>query len=127
MPSTEVIVRAVRSYFAALRAMDREAWVNTFAADAVSHDPVGAPPIVGHQKLGDFFSSITSAFKEVGLTEQDIFIAGDGAAVLWKGKGTSRQGKPVRFSGIDVFEINEEGKIQTVRAYWNPGEMTAQL
>jgi steroid delta-isomerase len=127
MPSIDMIARVIRSYFAALRAMDQEAWVKTFAEDAVSHDPVGAPPIVGHQKLGEFFSSITSAFKEVGLTEQDIFIAGSGAAVLWKGAGTSHQGKPVRFSGIDVFEINEEGKIQTVRAYWNPAEMTAQL
>jgi hypothetical protein len=26
-----------------------------------------------------------------------------------------------------VFEINADGKIQTVRAYWNPAEMIAQL
>jgi ketosteroid isomerase-like protein len=125
--SHEVISMAVKEYFAAIRAMNQRAWVNTFAEDAISHDPVGAPPTVGHQKLGEFFQTITGAFKEVGLTEDEVFIAGNGAAVKWTGLGTSKQGKKVRFEGIDVFEINDNGKIQTLRAYWNPAEMVAQL
>lgn len=107
--------------------MDQDAWVNTFAADAVSHDPVGALPINGHQKLAEFFQSLAGAFKEVGLTEDQIFIAGNGAAVKWTGRGTSKQGKAVQFEGIDVFEVNGDGKIQRLYAYWNPAEMVAQL
>ena len=125
--SPEVVSIAVRAYFAALRAMDQQAWVNTFAEDAVSHDPVGAQPIRGHQQLGDFFQSITGAFKEVGLTEDQVFVAGNGAAVKWNGRGVSKQGRKVRFEGIDVFVINEAGKIETLYAYWNPAEMIAQL
>jgi steroid delta-isomerase len=125
--SPEVVSIAVRAYFAALRAMDQQAWVNTFAEDAVSHDPVGAQPIRGHQQLGDFFQSITGAFKEVGLTEDQVFVAGNGAAVKWSGRGVSKQGRKVRFEGIDVFVINEAGKIETLHAYWNPAEMIAQL
>ena len=125
--SPEIISRTVRAYFAAIRAMDKQAWVHTFAEDAVSYDPVGASPTIGHQKLGEFFETITAAFKEVGLTEDEVFIAGNGAAVKWTGRGTSKQGKDVRFEGIDVFEINEAGRIQTVHAYWNPAEMVAQL
>ena len=45
----------------------------------------------------------------------------------WLGRGISKQGKKVRFEGIDVFEVNDAGKIQTVHAYWNPAEMVAQL
>jgi steroid delta-isomerase len=107
--------------------MDQQAWVNTFAADAVSYDPVGAPPTGGHQKLGEFFQTITAAFKEVGLTEDEVFVAGNGAAVRWSGRGISKQGRKVHFEGIDVFEVNEAGKIQTLHAYWNPAEMVAQL
>jgi steroid delta-isomerase len=107
--------------------MDETAWVNTFADDAVSHDPVGSPPIIGHQKLSEFYQSIAAAFTEVSLTEQEVFIAGNGAAVKWIGRGTSKQGKQVQFEGIDVFEVNESGKIQKLRAYWNPAEMVAQL
>ncbi len=125
--SPEIVTKAIRAYFAALRAMDKEAWVNTFAENAISHDPVGAPPIEGHQKLGEFFETITAAFKQVGLAEEQVFIAGNGAAVKWTGSGVSKQGRKVRFEGIDVFEVNEAGKIQTVHAYWNPAEMVAQL
>ena len=123
----EIISVAIKAYFAALRAMDERAWVNTFAEDAVTYDPVGAPPTRGHQRLAEFFQTITAAFKEVGLTEDQIFIAGNGAAVKWTGRGTSQAGRKVQFEGIDVFEINEAGKIQTLHAYWNPAEMVAQL
>lgn len=125
--SPEVVSKAVRAYFAALRAMDQQAWVDTFAENAVSYDPVGAPPIEGHQKLGEFFQSITAAFKKVGLTENDVFVAGNSAAVRWTGRGVSLQGRKVHFEGIDVFEVNEDGKIQSLKAYWNPAEMMAQL
>ena len=125
--SPEVVSKAVKAYFAALRAMDQQAFVNTFAEDAVDYDPVGAPPIEGHQKLGEFFQTIMAAFKEVGLTEDHVFIAGNGAAVKWTGRGISKQGRKVHFEGIDVIEVNEAGKIQRVHAYWNPAEMVAQL
>ena len=125
--STETVSQAVRAYFAAIRAMNEQAWIDTFAEDAVSHDPVGAPPMVGHQSLREFFQTITGAFKEVGLTEDEIFIAGNGAAVKWSGRGISKQGNKARFEGIDVFEVNEAGKIQTLHAYWNPAEMMSQL
>ena len=121
------IARTIQEYFAALRAMDEKRWVNTFAADAVSYDPVGTPAIEGHEKLAEFFQTITAAFKEVGLTENDVFIAAASAAVKWTGRGTSKAGKDVKFEGIDVFEFNEAGKIQTLRAYWNPAEMVTQL
>jgi steroid delta-isomerase len=125
--SPEVVSTVVKNYFAALRAMDQKAWVNTFAEDAITYDPVGAPPTEGHQKLGEFFQTVMAAFKEVGLTEDQIFIAGSGAAVKWTGSGISKQGRKVHFEGIDVFEIDEAGKIQTLHAYWNPAEMVAQL
>lgn len=125
--SPEVISTVVRNFFSATRAMDQQAWVNTFATDAVSYDPVGGPRIEGHEGLAAFFQSIVGAFKDVGLTEDQIFIAGNCAAVKWTGRGVSNQGNKVHFEGIDVFEINEHGKIQNLRAYWNPAEMMGQL
>lgn len=125
--STELISKTVKDYFAAIREKNQNAWVNTFAEDAISYDPVGAPPIEGHQRLGEFFQSITAAFNEVGLTEDNVFIAGNQAAVKWTGTGVSKQGNKVRFEGIDVFSVNEAGKIQTLHGYWNPAEMVAQL
>jgi steroid Delta-isomerase len=125
--SNETIRKVVAEYFAALRAMDPEAWANTFAEDGVTHDPVGTPPHQGRAALRRFLQGILSMFQEAGLTEDDIFVAGNGAAVKWTGRGVAKNGRPIQFEGIDVFEVNEAGKIQEVRAYWDAAAVMAQL
>lgn len=125
--SPDKISRAVRGYFLAIRAMDADAFANSFAEDGTTYDPVGSPGITGREGLREFFNSICGNFKNVALTEDQVFVAGNGAAVKWTGKGTSTTGKDVNFEGIDVFEVNENGKIQTVEGFWNPAEMIAQL
>jgi steroid delta-isomerase len=123
----EKISRAVRAYFLAIRAMDPEAIANTFAEDGTTFDPVSSPGITGRKGIQEFFESIYKNFKTVALDEDSVFVAGNGAAVKWTGSGTSINGGEVRFEGIDVFEVNDDGKIQTLRAYWNPAEMIGQL
>lgn len=125
--STDRTQKAVADYFAAIRAMDTEAWLASFAADAVSHDPVGAPPISGHAALRQFFEGIAGAFEKVGLFEDHVFVNGNEAAVKWTGRGVGKNGRAVTFEGIDIFRINDEGKIQTLRGYWNPAAMMAEL
>lgn len=125
--STDNIQKVVADYFAATRAMDALAWLATFADDAISYDPVGAPPTAGHAALRQFFDGITGAFEKVGLTEDHVFVNGNEAAVKWTGRGTGKNGRAVTFEGIDVFEINDAGKIQTIHAYWNPAAMMAEL
>jgi len=125
--SADKISRAVRAYFLAIRAMDADAFANTFAEDGTTFDPVGTPGITGRAGIREFLQNICKSFKTVGLTEDYVFVAGNGAAVKWTGQGTSASGKEVKFEGVDVIEVNEDGKIQTVHAYWNPAEMIAQL
>lgn len=125
--SSDKISRAVRAYFLSIRAMDPEAIANNFAEDGTTCDPMGTPPITGRAAIREFFDSILKNFKSVALTEDSVFVAGTGAAVKWTGSGTSASGKEVKFEGIDAFEINQDGKIQSLWAYWNPAEMIAQL
>lgn len=125
--SPETIQKVVADYFAALRAMDADAWVATFAENGMTHDPVGTPPHQGHAAIRQFFLGIAGAFERVGLTEDQVFIAGNEAAVKWTGRGVGKNGRQVTFEGIDLIEVNEAGKIQTVRAYWNLAAMLAQL
>src|SRR5262249_47448265 len=120
--SPEKISRAVRAYFLAIRAMDADGFANTFAEDGTTHDPVGSSGVNGRAAIREFFESICKNFKSVGITEDSVFVAGNGAAAKWTGRGTSVNGRTVKFEGIDTFEVNEDGKIQTVRAYWNPAE-----
>ena len=123
----EAIQKVVAEYFAAIRAMDVEGVVTTFAEDAVSYDPVGGPAIKGHTGIRQFFLGMTAAFEKAVLTEDHVFIAGNGAAVKWTGHGVGKNGRKVHFEGIDVIEVNEQGKIQNLWAYWDPAAMMAEL
>ncbi len=125
--SPETVGRAIKDYFAAIRSMNTENWLAVFAPDAESYDPADAPPHKGHEGLRQFFEAIAGGFKEVALTPDDVFIVGREAAVKWTGTGTGKNGRRVHFEGIDLFEVNDEGKIQKVRAYWNPAELMGQL
>ena len=125
--SPDKVSRAVRGYFLAIRAMDADAFANSFAEDGTTHDPEGTPAITGRAALREFLASICKNFKSVSLDEDSVFVAGNGAAVKWTGRGTSASGREVNFEGIDVFEMDEDGKIKTIHAYWNPAEMIAQL
>ena len=127
MASQEKIQETVEAYFAATRAMDKEAWLQAFAEGSVSNDPVGSPALDTAEKRSAFFDGITGAFEKVGLQENQVFVAGNGAAVKWTGTGTGKNGRDVTFEGIDVFEMNEEGKIKNMWAYWNPAMMMADL
>lgn len=117
----------IAAYFSATRAMDREAWVGTFAEDGAMHDPVGAPPHTGHAAIGKFFDGIVGMTEKVGLTEDHVFACGDKVAVKWTGRGIGKNKKPFVFEGIDVFEIDAKGKIKTLHAYWDPAKLMAQL
>ena len=61
------------------------------------------------------------------MTQDHVFLSGNRVAVKFTGRGTGKNGRAVVFEGIDVFEINQEGKIQTMWGYWNPAAMMAEL
>jgi len=93
--TAEIIEQTVRQYFAGICAMDPEAWVAVFAEDAVSHDPVGTPPLVGHAALRRAMQDLCDAVEQVGRYADHIFIAGNGAAIKWTGRCIGRNGRGV--------------------------------
>ncbi|HBB35280.1 MAG TPA: ketosteroid isomerase [Cyanobacteria bacterium UBA9273] len=125
--STESIPQAIRDYYAATRSMDGDAWVATFAPDAVNYDPVGGPPQSGREAIRQFFAGITDVFETVGVTEDFAHAVGNEVVVKWTGHGVGKNGREVMFEGIDLFELNAEGLIQTVRSYWDTAALMAQL
>ncbi|MDB9373145.1 nuclear transport factor 2 family protein [Nodularia sphaerocarpa] len=125
--SQEPIETIVSAYFANIAAMNPEGWVDNFAKDAISYDPVGEPPAKVHEGYREFIGQLQAFFDKLEPTTEHIFVGGNEAAVKWTMHGVSKKGKSVTFEGITIFEINAAGKIQTTRAYWNPAVMVAQL
>lgn len=125
--SQEVIKQVIADYFVNIAAMNPEGWIDNFAEDAVSYDPVGEPPTKVHEGYRQFIGQLQAVFEKLEATTEHIFIAANEAAVKWTMDGVSKSGKSVKFEGITIFEVNAEGKIQTTRAYWSPAQMIAQL
>jgi len=125
MPSP--IETAVAEYFGALKTLDVDRYVNSFAPGAEAHDPVGAPPHQGHEALRQFLTSIKGAWQSAGLTTDSVFVCGNQAAVKWTGSGVGLNGKSITFEGIDVVACNDAGKITSLHAYWDPGPVMAAL
>ena len=125
--STTPIEKVVAAYFTNIATMNPESWVENFAEDALSYDPVGEPPTKVHEGFREFIGQLQAVFEKLEPTTEHIFVAANEAAVKWTMRGVSKTGKSVTFEGITIFEINEAGKIQTTRAYWNPAAMIAQL
>ena len=125
--ASEASPAVVAQYFAAIRRMDPDAWVACFTEQATSFEPGAAAPLQGHAALRQFLVGVLGAFQKLGLTEDHVFSSGDRVAVKFTGRGAGKNGRQVVFEGIDVFEINQDGKIQTMWGYWDPALMMAQL
>jgi steroid delta-isomerase len=122
----EKIEKIIADYFAAISKLDVEAWIKTFAADAVSLEP-GNPPLHGHDALRLFFNGVAGGFEKIEMTPDQIFVVGNEAAVKWSARGVGKNGKQVAFEGIDHFIVNDKGTIQTAKGFWNPEAMIAEL
>jgi len=123
----ETVQTAVTDLMAAIQAKSQDAWLACFADDAVSYNPVGTPPIRGREGLSQMFQKFVAVFQDIKFTAESMFVAGNEAAVKYTINGKGKNGRLVAVEGINVYEVNDRGKIQTVRAYWNPAEMVAQL
>jgi steroid delta-isomerase len=127
MASKEMIESAVKTYLGALAAMNADAFAEAFAPDGVSNDPVGTPPYEGRDAIRMALQGILDACDSVSLTPDNMFVAGDNAALKWTGQLTVKNGRSITFEGIDVIQVNDQGKIQTLHAYWDLAPVMAVL
>jgi steroid Delta-isomerase len=125
MGSRETIQSAVATYLAATGALDADAVAEAFAPDGVSNDPVGTPAHAGRDAIRQFMQWIFTKTETATVTSRKVFVAGDSAAFDWTVQLTTKQGQSVTFEGIDVIQVNDDGKIQTLHAYWDPTPVLA--
>lgn len=115
----EQVEAAVEEYFNAVGAFDVQRYVNTFAPDGVLEDPVGTPPVQGTAAITAFITNIIAPFREIKHKIQDINVCGNEAAVNWKLHLKTTTGKKIIIDGMGVFSFNQDGKLQSVREFWD--------
>lgn len=114
-------------YFKAIKELDVDAWLACFAPTCEQIDPVGTPARTTREEMRAFFTGLGGLFESVELVPEKIYPAGRETALTWTAQGVGKNGRPVAFEGIDVFELDEQGLITSIKAYWDMGPTMAAL
>lgn len=125
--SKEAIEQVINSYFTNLAAMNPPAWLENFAEDAITYDPVGKPANQVHENYQKFFGLLSNFFANMEIAQNYVAIAENQAAVKWTMDVLAKNGKTAQAEGISVFQFNAAGKIQTLSAFWDDDAMMAKL
>jgi steroid delta-isomerase len=121
-----VLETTIRAYAAAWGARDREAWLRTFATDAIQEDPVGDPVRRGQREIGEFWDRAMARYESIEIIPREIFVIGHEAAMVWTINGVTKEGA-ASFDGVDVFQFDDSGLITRVRAFWQRDSIHRQF
>ena len=124
MTSPEEVRKVVDAYVDSYRRNDKQACIDLFAADAVWHDPVGEPPHVGHEGVGAFWDQARALAKSIELVPSDVIVCANQAAMVFEIQVTldTPEGEPAALmimDAVEVFVLDDDGKISELRAYWD--------
>jgi steroid delta-isomerase len=119
MPTPEQMQAAVHAYVEGFEREDPKAIVSLFAADATVEDPVGTPPKVGHEAIGEFYTMSMQTGAKLHL-EGPIRVGQDYAAFAFQVRLKMGEADAT-VDVIDVFHFDDAGKVRSMQAYFGPG------
>ena len=108
----------------------RDEWLALFADDAVVEDPVGPslfdPTGKGHRgkaAIGRFYDTIIAVGGTFDFTMQASYPCGDECANVWVGRMTGADGKGTETPMVTIYKVNSEGRIVSLRAFWDSSRL----
>jgi steroid delta-isomerase len=110
---------AVEGYLDAWAKNDRAALLSVFADDAVWIDPVGTPPYEGLARIGEFWDSAHAGDATLTPQVKRIVVCANEAIVLFRMVVRNSQGGGMGLDVCDQMTVNDAGKIQLAKAYWD--------
>jgi len=115
----ERMVAAIEESYRAEVALDKEAWLGFFAADATVEDPVGVTTIHGIEELAkEFWPNVERARPELHLLD-DVIVSGNEAIAILSATigpdGQRQQLAPI----VVHYVFDETGKVRQLRSFFN--------
>ncbi len=107
----------VNLYVEAFDKADMDIIRQIYADDAIVEDPVGTPVHKGIEAVCAFYEGALASGAKLALTGTPR-CAGNAVAFPFKVEMPG-----VNIEIIDVFEFNDAGKVNSMKAYWGPENM----
>jgi steroid delta-isomerase len=112
---------------------DRAAWLAAYSDSAVLRDPVGGSPLDpdadglrGRAALEQFWD-LTIAPNDVGFAISAVHPSGREAAVVASVEIGFANGAQVDYDGVFVYAVDDDGRIASVRSYFDLASVLAAL
>ena len=123
----EQIEAIATNMFNKFAAMDAQGTADLFAPDGTIEDPVGTTPIQGTQAIIAYLQTFPTILDEIRIQSFDVTVAGMECAIKWRLRFKTKTGNVFFVDGIGVLLINEQGKVQKDREYFDLAYFQAQL
>ena len=113
---------------------DRAGWVALFAEDGFVQDPVGPSPLDeaglghhGHEAIGAFWDATIATMERIEFEVHDSFAAGDECCNVATNLAHLPGGLVLRTDGVFVYRVDPDGRLRSLRAYWEWDRAMATL
>ncbi len=123
MPTPDELRAAVATYVATINGRDPAAIAALFTEDAVQADPADQPPNVGREAITAFFAAGIAASDTWTFEATEVHTCGATAAITFR-IAIAMGETTMTVSGIEVFEMAEDGRFSSVRAFWDGADVT---
>ena len=111
----------------------KTAWLDLFADDAVIEDPVGVSPLdpegkghVGRAAIGAFWD-VHIAASQIKFDIRHSYACGNEVANVGRITTTLPNGITAIAEGVFVYKVNAQGKLVSLRAFWEFDRMMASM
>jgi steroid delta-isomerase len=123
MTDRDSINKTIDAYLTAYSAADRDGWLDCFGEGAWIEDPVGTPRREGRVALAEFWDETHAIPDAIELRPLGIrTVIGDEAAFTMQAR-PNLGGDTYVIDIIDHMTFDSDGRIASVRAFYDPSAM----
>ncbi len=123
MPTPDQIRATIDRYTECMSANDKQGWLDLFAPDATVEDPVGTDVRRGVDQISEFWDIVHQLSESILLVRTGpVRVAGAEAAFPMQAVN-DLGGTKMAVDIIDVMTFDDDGRITTMRAFWDAAEM----
>jgi len=112
---------------------DRESWLGLFAEDGFYASPVGKSPFDptgegfrGKAALKRYWDTVIAKTKLTIVATQQL-VSGNTCAVVLRTTNDFGDGATTTMDQIGIYEVNDDGKLVSVKVYWDWDALLAQV
>ena len=123
MGDAELFRKTIQSYTERFSANEREGWLDLFAADAWIEDPVGTPKRTGRDEIGAFWDETHTVPDSIELVPLGITTVIGNEGIFTMQARASLGGQIFVIDIIDLMTFDDDGRITTMRAFFDQSTM----